>query len=227
MNVHPNVNGPGSPNTSSTTIRYVVDFVMLNAMRTCAQRPFGCDGDRRERADRGPGEHGDRAEEDGVLARVDGERAVRRAVYEYQTEWVAGNPWLSGSPGCAVASSVVPLTDPCVPLIVAACSKLSFAGAPAAAAFGSAASSLRGERDHGRCGPGASERAFIDSASVGRRSALDHVVDERAENHRLVQLDAMAREDRQERRSECVELLLGVPDIEHLDLAVGLECDVV
>jgi hypothetical protein len=56
------------------------------------------------------------------------------------------------------------------------------------------------------------------------RSALDLVVN--PSHHRLVHLDARRREDRQKGCPERLECLLGLPNVEDLDLAVGLKCDV-
>ena len=47
-----------------------------------------------------------------------------------------------------------------------------------------------------------------------------------ARHHWRLQFDAVCRKDRQKRRSERVEFFLGIPNIEDLDLAVGLERDV-
>ena len=55
-------------------------------------------------------------------------------------------------------------------------------------------------------------------------SALDDVV--YRGDVRLAGIDPERRKDRQKRRPEGLERLLGLPDVEHLDLAVGLEGDV-
>ena len=46
------------------------------------------------------------------------------------------------------------------------------------------------------------------------------------ENHRRFQLDAELRQDRYQSLAEGIELRLGLPDVEHIDVAVSLEGDV-
>jgi len=46
------------------------------------------------------------------------------------------------------------------------------------------------------------------------------------ENHRRFQLDAELRQDRYQSLAAGIELRLGLPDVEHIDVAVSLEGDV-
>ena len=73
-------------------------------------------------------------------------------------------------------------------------------------------------------GGGALRRSAVPHSAFGH-SAFDDVVDWR--DHRLAGVDADAGQDRDERRPEGLELLLRLPDVEHLDVALDLHGHVV
>src|SRR4051794_15300596 len=60
---------------------------------------------------------------------------------------------------------------------------------------------------------------------VTETSPVDHVVD--PGDHRLARIGSEFGHDRNERRAECLERLLGLPDVEDLDLPVRLKGEMV
>jgi hypothetical protein len=85
--------------------------------------------------------------------------------------------------------------------------------------YGSAARSLSVQSESG----GPLPAVPCAQVRITRRetSPIDHVVD--PGDHRLARIGSEFGHDRKERRPECLECLLGLPDVEHLDLPVRLK----